>query len=97
MRQVSVAVPGRPGLLPEEAQFPFVRDPRPARRRVAQALQGVGHDEPDLRGGPGAVWPRARSQYLDAVQGARHLGSPEGLAHSLQAGRVSTRDLTGDF
>lgn len=89
-------MPGGPGLLSEETEFPAVRDPGPAGRRVAQALQRVGYDELNLRGGPRTVRPRTRPQYFGTLQGARHLGSPEGLSHSLQVGRVSPNNLLTD-
>lgn len=49
------------GLFPEETKFPAVCDPGAAGRRAPQALQRMGHDKLDFRGGSGAVRSRARS------------------------------------
>lgn len=87
--QVPAAMFGGPRLLPPETELEAVRDTRTAGGRSAEAVQGMGHDEPDLRGGPGAFRPRAGPQHLRAVQRTRYLGGPKGLAHALQAGRVS--------
>lgn len=89
LRQVLAAVFGGPRLLLEEIELPVVRDTRTTGGRSAKIVQGVGHDEPDLRGRSRAVRTRPRSQYFGVVQGAWYLRGPKGLAYSLQVGRVS--------
>ncbi|CAB0037073.1 unnamed protein product [Trichogramma brassicae] len=85
-------MPRGPGQLSAQAQLAALRDTGPAGRRPAQTLQGVGHHGADLRGGPRALRPRARREHHDALSRARHLRRPEGLAHPLQARRVTQMD-----
>lgn len=84
--QISVAVPGRPRSQPGEAEQPAVRDSWPADRRVAEAVQEMGHYVSVVRRGSGAVRKGARPAHSEVVRRAERRGNQGRIAHALPFG-----------
>lgn len=70
--EVLIAMPGRFGPQSPKVQLSSLRSPRATSRCTSETVQGMGHNEFDIRRRSRTLWTRKGSKHNGYVQGTGH-------------------------